>query len=943
MADHPEPQSGDADVPVVVGRGHIIGALTELTTQLARGRGGSALIEGEAGIGKSLILAVLGRMAVAEGFRFVTAAAEELDRDFPLRAVDTALEAGGIRREPVASAAGVWPPPAGDPVLAGVEHVLDRLDEVSGDRPLVFALDDLQWADDASLLVLDRLSQAARQQPLLVVGAFRSEAGRARLAELRRSMLRRSATLLRLDPLEPGDAVRMGAIRAGGEPGPALRRWLESAAGNPLFIRELVDALGRHGQLRSADGLVDVTPDAAAAPVVVSLENVIAERLATLSPDIQDLLRFASVIGHEFSAAELAEISGRPFPQLLTLLHEALVAGVLEEAGDRLRFRHGLIRAALSQSVPPPVRSGLHAAAAQTLAAAAAPPERVGVHLLQIVENLPSWAAGWLVGDGTDLVYQAPAVAARLIGAALEVGGLSPALREELNARLARSRFQDGDHQAASVAAVRVLAGTTDPDRAGEMVWYQAYGHNLRFEPAAAIETIVQALEQQALSPAWAVRLEVLRALVTTTTGDRPLGAAQAERALQEATRLGDPFGTAYALHVLCLVASQDGDAEQSLAFLDRALGVADFDLAASDLRILLLANRSVALKDLDRSQEAAQSLETARAVAERTGSTRLQAIMRAIGELRFEEGRWDEALLALAASVEDGPPAPSFRVVALARGFMAMIHARRGQTAAAREDLAELAVFADSPGSRPYLLRALVAEAALAEQEAGAAAALAVLEPVLDAEYQLQATTWHMVLPTVLRLARATGRLDLDAEVMAVLGKDGGQNPGPLVTAARLHCQALLNRDIEAGLEAARILAGWPHQAAVCLEDMAEIAAVGDRTRARTLLTEVVARYETLGASADTARAESRLRVHNVRLGVRGARRRPTVGWAALTPTEAKVADLVAEGMTNPEIALRMFLSRRTVQSHVSQILTKLDVPSRSGITRLAVERRRS
>jgi DNA-binding NarL/FixJ family response regulator len=107
-------------------------------------------------------------------------------------------------------------------------------------------------------------------------------------------------------------------------------------------------------------------------------------------------------------------------------------------------------------------------------------------------------------------------------------------------------------------------------------------------------------------------------------------------------------------------------------------------------------------------------------------------------------------------------------------------------------------------------------------------------------------------------------------------------------------------------------------------------LAGSGDVDAARTALSAAMSAYESLEAAWDVSRAEAGLRAVGVRRGVRGPRRRPKFGWDALTETERTVADLVAEGLSNPQIAARMYLSRRTVQGYVSSILAKLSLGSR-------------
>ena len=119
-------------------------------------------------------------------------------------------------------------------------------------------------------------------------------------------------------------------------------------------------------------------------------------------------------------------------------------------------------------------------------------------------------------------------------------------------------------------------------------------------------------------------------------------------------------------------------------------------------------------------------------------------------------------------------------------------------------------------------------------------------------------------------------------------------------------------------------------------------LAERGNSGAARAAFTGSVAIYANLEALWDIRRADARLRPFGIRRGVRGGRRRPATGWDALTPAEVRVAELVATGMSNPDIAAELYLSRKTVMTHVSHILTMLACRSRNAITRQVIERRR-
>ncbi|WSF37413.1 helix-turn-helix transcriptional regulator [Streptomyces sp. NBC_01351] len=198
-------------------------------------------------------------------------------------------------------------------------------------------------------------------------------------------------------------------------------------------------------------------------------------------------------------------------------------------------------------------------------------------------------------------------------------------------------------------------------------------------------------------------------------------------------------------------------------------------------------------------------------------------------------------------------------------------------------------------------------------------------------------------VLSEIVRLALESGEPGTARSAVAAGERAAAalaEYPGPGL--ALLRCRGLFAQDPEPLAEAVARgeRAGWPLPLGHTLEDLAVARAWrGDLAGARSALTRAVETYEDLGARWDIARADARLRSLGVRRGSRTARRRPSNGWEALTPAELKVALLVAEGRTNPEIASALFLSRRTVQTHVSHILAKLQVRSRAAVAARAAQ----
>jgi DNA-binding CsgD family transcriptional regulator len=232
-----------------------------------------------------------------------------------------------------------------------------------------------------------------------------------------------------------------------------------------------------------------------------------------------------------------------------------------------------------------------------------------------------------------------------------------------------------------------------------------------------------------------------------------------------------------------------------------------------------------------------------------------------------------------------------------------------------------------------------LAAHALALEQRGEIGQAVARLAVVLQ-RGPGEMTLRHQWLPDLVRLALAAQDRETAQEAARVCAVEAAAETYPArATAASLRCRGLLESDPDPLKDAVAHYrtVGPAAELPPALEDLAVVLAErGHEEDARAALIEAVGLYEGMQASWDIRRAESRLRPHGIRRGPRGRRGpRATSGWAALTPTEVKVAALVAKGASTTDIAQSMFLSRRTVQTYISRILTKLDAKSRVEIVR--------
>ena len=293
------------------------------------------------------------------------------------------------------------------------EQLLALVAEQCAVRPTILVIDDLQWADPASVTLWGGWPRSARQMPLLLVGMMRPVPQRDDLLALRRAA--GDAARLELTALTDAAVADLVAALARGKPGGDLLRLADWAAGNPLYLTELVAALARSSSLTVTEaGAVELTGSSAPG----SLSAAIADRLGFVAGPVREVLRAAALLGVEFAVSDLAIVLDRSVTDLIPAVDEARAAGVLAESGNGLGFRHPLIRAALYDEMPAPVRAAWHREAGRALAEAGAPADRVARQLLRRPrigdapdrdrEPMDEWMLNWLAGAADPLVRQAP-------------------------------------------------------------------------------------------------------------------------------------------------------------------------------------------------------------------------------------------------------------------------------------------------------------------------------------------------------------------------------------------------------------------------------------------------------------------------------------------------------------------------------------------------------
>ncbi|MGW4424572.1 AAA family ATPase [Streptosporangium sp. NPDC004631] len=483
---------------------------------LRTGGNNVVLVEGEPGIGKSLMLAEAATVAAARGTAVAAGRADELGRLMPLGPLLSALQ-----ESPPAMTVTRHPFPDGPALLMWLaEQVRTTLERRRRRGPLLVALDDLQWADPATLMALRTLpSQLARRPPAWLL-ARRTVPGHDDAARLFDLLAQEGATRITLRPLGEEAVAEVAADALGAAPGEELAALAAQAGGNPFLLLELLTGLREEGAVRVEAGVARLTGTA----LPERVHAAVRRRLDEVSTRTRYLLEATAVLGRSFSPGYAAEMLGETPGALLPALEEALAAGVLVAGDDELSFRHELLWRSVVETVPAPVRRALrHQIGRDTPSrppSSHRPVGGAGAETLVILALL-AWDEGRL-SRGLELAREA---------VELPHGGGYPQPRAVLAAMLIDLWLLD---EAEAMTA------------------------------SAAAETTGQ--------PAWAAEIPVLRARLDLAAGRPGSAIEQAEAALTAAGGLGVPILTSSALSVLGTASLRAGDLPRAIRCLENEL-----------------------------------------------------------------------------------------------------------------------------------------------------------------------------------------------------------------------------------------------------------------------------------------------------------------------------------------------------------------------------------
>ena len=902
--------------------GDVGGLLTLLEARSSITTGSVLLLTGSPGIGKSTTIDALLRGLGPRMARAFRVSADEPSRRQPFGLISSLV--GLVPQYPPR-------PDAGDRVLAAVE-------DLCGVGQLVLCADDLHHADGDSLRVLTQLVESTRDLPLTLILARRPLPVRDQLVSLAARPKVLAAEVVPMDRAGLADLVR----RAWGTAADAsLLDQLAVTGGNPFHAGALLEQFRRTGP---AAGRAETERDPSD-PAVRTIEVAIRSQLALLDAPARDLLQILAVWGRPADVLDLAAIAGTPTGTTLRAVQAAVDSSIAGWTTDEhLGFSHDLYAEVIMADLAPGLRRLLHAACAQRLGSTGGMATEIAGH------EGDADSAGLGVESAiriatTDLVF-APEQAADLLAGVTAVPGSiqDGALAIARAGALAAAGRMGESKQVAMDALVtvrdvptrrtltRLLLHTTVSD-ADTVTALQHVDDALldptliggaANEPAAAPREGAAGTESTPIDPAADFRhaLIHLRRWVLVLDGSEPVpphpdagpvrsGAALVPTAIQL-------FQRARCVEALAMVQ------EAQRARLARGDPVWGDGVTAPvwPAWFGLFA----------RGPEAASAMSVeARREAQQQGRGWLWPYHLSIaGTIDSFAGRWDDASAVFAESA-DAASGTGTGWVSRGVGGQLVILVQRGQL----EEAAALWTAWQRSGRRneqglPY---STLGGMLLAESTGRLSEAVGLAAQVWSRPHVMGRLLWALLAaPDVLRVARAAGAFDLaDQVVDDVSTIPTDQVPTlagvvPLIRAVAAGDSALAARAASISKHAGHVsgeLYAW-EEAAVAS------AAAGDRDLARTWARRALDLADVLGARTVERRLAARLRDHRVRLGATGSRKRPSTGWASLTPTELRVAEQVAAGLTSPQIATQLYLSPRTVQTHITHILRKLQLRSR-------------
>ena len=950
---------------VLIGRASELAELDRGLDRLGAGQPWFVQIIGEPGIGKSRLLLELVRRARARGYLVLAGRAAEFEQDLPfavlrdacndyLGSIDRRLRLS-LRSETLSELAAVFPslggagPDLGDDRYRTHYAIRALLEWLAARQPTVVALDDVHWADAASVEVIAHL---LRRFSGPVLGALAARQRPARLAAVLDSATRTGfGTRIELAPLTAAEAESLMEPGLDTDERAILYR---QSGGNPFYLEQLsraaVPAGGRH-RLAYEHPADEWRP-----PAAVSAS--IREELSGLAAKTRVTVDAAAIAGESFEPQLVAAIAERPEPVTLAAFDELLAVDFIRptDAPRRFRFRHPIVRRVVYDQLPRAWRLGAHARAAAALTASQAPATEAALHIERSAAAGDQDAIAMLIDAARTVAPRAPLTAGRWLRTALRLlpRDVDSAQRAGLLSEAAAALASAGadEESVEELEQALALVPSAQPGARAELIAKLAEARRRSGQPFESRALLLQALEslgtpggvaaqalqlELAIDHYWHREFEQTRAFA-----DRVLAGARERRETSTvalAAALRSLAGSALA---------RAGDALPDLAEAEAELRrLTDERLAH---RVYLAVYIGLAALHLEHLDDVLTHVHRCYRVARLTGQDAMAHPWLCItARAHLLKGQIGKARQDAAAAIDTALlPGENWRTIwALEADAMTAFWAGDAERALAS---ATQMVSGSRRSSDHFLTPAARIQLGGALYLSGDAAAAVTELEAFDAESGRDLLDLHAGFGWELlsRARLALGQLDAAEEVStrAEIRAEASRLPLRRATARLTRGTVRLARgDAATALELARDATEIADQAgnpliggrARLLAGRA-LAAAGQREAAVAELSAADAQLSGCGAAKETDAAARELR----RLGQRISRRpRPHstgTGVAGLSSREREVAGLVASGKTNKDIAAALYLSEKTIESHLARIYDKLDIHSRAALTAIMV-----
>jgi DNA-binding CsgD family transcriptional regulator len=913
------------------------GTLREALERAAEGEGTLILIEGPPGVGKTELVREARAEAERAGVTTLEARGSELEQPFAFGVVRQLLE-------PVTTMV------AGADLFAGAAGPASRLFEPDEQRatdadagfealhslywlvvnladrgPVLVAVDDCQWVDRESQRYLAYLAQRIEGLPvaLLLVGRpLDSPTGEA--GSLWAQMAARpDAVALYPRPLSPSASVALVRERLGAEAADEFCRSCHTATGgNPLFLRELIRALDAAGIEPSADAASEVQ---AVGPAAVS--RFVLHRLATLGPGARELARAVAVLGDDCELRLAGQVSGLGMKDARAAADDLLRADILA-GGERLRFVHPIVRAALYEDLAPGERQAWHAAAAEALAREGASPERLTAHLLLTTPNGDQRRVATLrSAAGTAARRGAPSAAATRLRRALAE---SPGEQERAEILAELGRYEVAAMQFESAEEHLHASLASDADLTTRAVAASTLGRCAIVSGGRSAEAAVDVLaslaqELRPLDPERSLELGSELLMVTTAVPRLRPSLDEHLQRFREQARDHPGYEAVARIHGAQERLFQGGPAQEVVDDVQSALMGGLPPAAATSAAFLAL----LTLQFGEQFELALRLLDVAEERARQEGHTTRQGLIHG-----------QRAAIALAqGSLQDAQvEAETGLLLVEQRHFVVLqllavaivVHVERGELEAA----AELAQTGEALGigeDRIYVGEYLTARGRLRIAQGR------VREGVADLMWcgeRLEAlglkwpTDWRAyAAPALASLGETVSAAKVAREQLTAARRVGV--PGALGLSLRAAALAIDgNERLPLLEEAVSVLepSAARLELAHALADLgAELSRTGRRREGRDAQRQAMKLADECGAVALAERALVELQA-----GPGRRARTELTGPRSLTAAEWRVCRQAAAGRTNREVAQALFVTEKTVERHLSSAYQKLGIRSR-------------